>query len=112
MNGRPTGRTLILVAIATLVGVAISYVDSRPTWDDTGVTAAALSLAAFLIAAVAGRWPWLWALLVGGWTPVAAIVAGRDPSAALALAFAFLGALAGYGVARLGESMRPTTSDD
>ena len=112
MNGRPTGRTLILVAIATVTGVAIAYIDSRPSWDDTGVTAGTLFLAAFVIAAVAGRWPWLWAVLVGGWIPVAAIAVGRDSSAALALVFAFIGAFAGYGAARLGRSMRPAAPDD
>lgn len=112
MNGRPSGRTLIIAAIATLVGVAIAYVDSRPTWDDTGVTAAALLLAAFAAAAVAGRWPWLWALLVGGWIPAAAIAAGRDPSAALALVFAVIGAYAGYAASRAAQSMRPAARDD
>jgi hypothetical protein len=112
MNGRPTSRTIILIAIAAVVGLAIAYVDSRPTWNDTGVTAGALLVAAFLISAAAGRWPWLWALLVGGWIPLAAITAGRDPSAALALAFAIIGAYAGYAASRAARSMRPVARDD
>ena len=82
------------------IGAAIAYVDSRPTWDDTGITVGALVLSASISAAVAGRRPWLWALLVGVWTPLVEITASGQLASLVALGFAGAGALIGYAVAR------------
>ena len=92
--------TVILAAAATAVGLGIAVVDSRPGWDDTGITAVSLFVAAGLAAAVAGRWPWLWALLVGAWVPL--LESGRDgnPASLAALAFAAAGAGLGWAVRR------------
>ena len=57
-------RTLFVVAIA--LGVAIAWVDSRPNWDDSGITAGTLMVVAGMLGLAgihgAGR---VWALLVG-----------------------------------------------
>ncbi len=89
----------LLLAIGS--GVAIAVLDSRPGWDDTGITAVLLMLASFVSAALSGRRPWLWALLVGAWVPLVEIPGTGQPSSVGALLFAAIGALAGYGVARL-----------
>jgi len=39
----------VLFVVALGVGGMIAYVDSRPTWDDTGVTAAAIFGSCFLL---------------------------------------------------------------
>src|SRR5690349_11267189 len=59
-------RTLVIALVAGLGGLAIAYVDSRRTWDDTGVTAAALFALAAATSVAAGARPWLWTILVGG----------------------------------------------
>ncbi len=87
-------------------GLAIAYVDSRPTWDDAGVTASALLISAFAVAAFAGRRPWLWALLVGAWVPAVEFGIDRHPASFIALVFAFIGAYVGHGVARLWRGRR------
>jgi hypothetical protein len=94
-------RTWLLAVIAAGLGLAIALVDARPTWDDTGITAGVVPLTAFILAALAGRRPWLWALLVGVWVLAITIVNGGDPAAFLALAFALAGAYAGYAASRL-----------
>ena len=99
-------RTWILACIAVVVGLAIAYVDSRPTWDDSGVTAGALLISAFAIAFAARRRPWLWALLVGGWVPAIEFGIGGHPASFIALVFAFVGAYAGNGVSRLMRGRR------
>ena len=38
-----------LLALALGLGGLLTYVDTRPTWDDTGVTAAALLVTAALL---------------------------------------------------------------
>ena len=93
-------RTAGLIAAAVAVGLAIAWFDSRPGWDDTGITAAALFLASFSFAAAAGRRPWLWAVLVGIWTPLLEIGSTGQPGSLLALAFAAAGAAAGHLSAR------------
>ena len=94
-------RELLAVPLAVGAGLAIALLDSRPGWDDTGITAVLLLLAAFASAALAGRRPWLWALLVGGWIPLFEIPGSGQPVALVALVFAAAGALGGYGLARV-----------
>ncbi len=77
------------------MGGLITYVDSRPTWDDTGVTAAALLASAGVLGFLAPARPWLWALAVGVWIPLLAVIRTENYGAVLALAVAFVGAYAG-----------------
>jgi hypothetical protein len=102
-------REAVLIVAAAAAGAAIGFVDSRPGWDDTAITAGLLVLAAGTAAMVAGRRPWLWALLVGGWTPLLELPAGKSSASLAALGFAAVGALAGWFVAR---SLGSTESGD
>jgi hypothetical protein len=84
-----------LIAISIAVGVLIAYVDSRPNWDDTGITALAIFAACFLFATFDPVRPWLWALCVGVWIPLAGIIFSHNFGSLLALAFAVGGAYSG-----------------
>ena len=92
---------MVLVAAAVAAGLAVALLDSRPNWDDTGITAVLLFATAFVVAAVAGRRPWLWALLVGGWTPLLEVTTAGAAGSLIAMVIAALGAGAGYGLARV-----------
>ncbi len=95
-------RSLLVAAVA--VGLAIAYVDSRPGWDDAGITAFSMLLAAGLFGLIAPRRAWLWALAVGIWVPAYAIARADSPRAfamLLVLVFPFAGAYAGFAVRRL-----------
>ena len=105
-------RTWLLAIIAAALGLGIALIDARPTWDDTGITAGVLVLTAFIVSALAGRRPWLWALLVGVWVPAMTIANGRDPASLLALAFAVAGAYAGYAVSGLWRQRAAATPED
>jgi len=94
------GRDLLLVAVAAGVGAAIAWVDAGPSWDDTGITAGALAGAALVVAAIHGRRPWLWALLIGAPTPVVELATGGNTGSLLALGFAAIGAAGGWLLAR------------
>jgi hypothetical protein len=89
-------RQYIPMITAVDVGLLIAYVDSRPNWDDTGITAGAVFLGAAIFAAIDPRRPWRWALAVGLWIPLWAIVATRNYGSLLALAVAFAGVSIGY----------------
>ena len=58
-------RDIFLSIAAVIGGALIAWVDTRPNWDDTGITAGLLILAAGS-AAVAGLRPWQAATLVAG----------------------------------------------
>jgi hypothetical protein len=74
--------------------------DSRPGYDDTGVTAVLLISVTAVAAAIGGTRPWLWAILVGAWTPIIEISSGGSTGSLLALVFAGAGAAIGYLAAR------------
>ena len=81
---------------AVALGLGIAWIDSRPGWDDAGITAAMI----FTVAAVTGflvaRMPWLFALAVGIWVPLFSILFSMNFGGLLALVPGFAGAYAGY----------------
>jgi len=87
--------SLLLLAFALALGPAIAWVDSRPNWDDTGITAGVVFLVAALFGAISPRRAWLWALAIGGWIPVLGIASHRNYGTLIALAPAFIGAYIG-----------------
>ena len=103
-------QTILLVVAASL-GLSIAYVDSRPNWDDTGVTAFALLLTCAIFGALVPDRPWRWALAVGVWVPAAGIVMSGNFGALLALGFAFAGAYGGMGLRNLVSPVRKDTGD-
>lgn len=84
---------LLLLAIA--LGLLIAWVDSRPSWDDSGVTAGMVFLTAAFFGALGPARAPLWALAVGIWIPLFGIILHQNVGSLLALAVAFLGAYAG-----------------
>jgi len=88
----------ILLAVALAIGGLITYVDSRPAWDDTGVTALAVLVACGAIGFTGPKRPWLWALAVGLWIPLLGIVGTHNYASLLALPIAFAGAYGGMAI--------------
>ena len=92
-------RVLFLAAV--LIGIGIAYVDSRPPWDDTGVTAFALLTSAAVFGLARPRRPWLWALAIGLWIPLFALLrthAAGSLAMFVVMAFPLAGAYAEVGV--------------
>jgi len=99
----------IAPVIAPLLGAGIGYLDSRPTWDDTGITVGAVVLCAFVTAAISPRWAWLSGLAVG--LPVLAfnaVLHGGYASAA-AVGIGIVSAGIGYVAGKLLRTLDPTT---
>jgi hypothetical protein len=96
----------ILLPVAVCLGLLIAYVDSRPNWDDTGITALALLLSCGVLGALGPDRPWLWALGVGAWIPAYGIASSRNFGSLLALVFAFVGAYAGMGARKAFERVK------
>jgi hypothetical protein len=98
----------ILLTVAVLAGWFIAFVDSRPTWDDTGITAGMILLSSGLLTLLGYRRPWLIALAIGLWTPVYETFLSRNFTVTgvilfplVVLLISFIGAYAGW-AARLG----------
>jgi hypothetical protein len=84
-----------VLLLAIVLGLLIAWVDSRPSWDDSGITAGMVFLtAAFFGTFRPARAP-LWALAVGIWIPLFGIILHQNFGSLLALAVAFFGAFAG-----------------
>ena len=84
-----------LLAFALALGLGRGWVDSRPTWDDTGITASAILIVTALFGAALPKYAWDWALAVGVWVPAFEIPPSGRYEALIALVIAFAGAYAG-----------------
>jgi hypothetical protein len=103
------GTRIALVAGAA-GGLLVAYVDSRPTWDDTGLTAAALLAIAAVVSFAVRRHPWLSALVVGSPTVLFEVAQTGETGALLALVFSGLGAAIGFGLSRpVVAQLRPSS---
>lgn len=90
-----------LFALGLGLGGLITYVDTRPNWDDTGVSALVIFLSCGLLGVTSPARPWLWALAVGSWIPVLGITLKHNFGSLLALLIAFAGAYAGVAFRKL-----------
>jgi hypothetical protein len=96
-----TNRIVLVLAVA--VGLGIAFVDSRPNWDDTGITVLALVVSGAIFGMLQPDRPWLWAVAIGIWIPLGAIVRSRSIGSIMmlvVLAFPLAGAYAGTALRR------------
>jgi hypothetical protein len=93
-------RDAIAGIIGLTAGFAVAVLDSRPGFDDTGITVLSLILAAAVVAFISGRRPWIWALTVGAWLPILEVRDLANAEPILALAFFGTGAAIGRSLAR------------
>ena len=91
----------ILLGVAIAAGLFFAYVDSRPTWDDTGITVGVLLLTSGLLALIGFQRPWLLALAVGLWIPLYEVTTTHAYASIIALVVTFIGAYGGWAM-RLG----------
>jgi len=96
-----------LLAAALAIGAMIAYVDSRPTWDDTGITAGALLLSSAALSYFVRRRAWLIAMAVGIWIPALALIRRPEWHAL----FMFLVTLVPLTGALIGQSLRRLTAE-
>jgi hypothetical protein len=95
----------ILLVVAVVLGLAIAWVDSRPTWDDTGITVGSVLIVTGLLGLALPERAWLWALAAGAWIPIFSIALHRNFGSLLALVIAFAGAYAGYAARKVIDAL-------
>ena len=91
----------LLLAVAALAGLFSLYVDTRATWDDTGILVGSLLLVSGLLTLFGHRRPWLIGLAVGIWIPVYEIFKSHDLMMLVVLLIPLIGAYGGW-LVRLG----------
>ena len=85
----------IILIVAVVVGLCIAWVDTRPRWDDTGITVAMIFGTSAVFGSLLPRHAWLLAIAIGAWIPLANIIQFNNYGSVLALVVAFAGAYAG-----------------
>ena len=83
------------LGLALVCGAIISWIDMRPTWDDTGITAGAILFVTFLLGMAVPEYAWMWAMAVGGGIPIVEMALRHNYASIAALILAFSGAYAG-----------------
>jgi hypothetical protein len=90
-------RTAVIqLTLSIITGFLITWIDARPTWDDTGISAMMLLVAAAVFGYFSSQKPWLTALAISVWIPLFGIVATFNFGSLLALIPGFAGAYLGY----------------
>jgi len=99
----------LLLGIAVLAGMFSLYVDTRPTWDDTGILVVGLLLTSGILTLLGHSLPWLIALAVGVWIPAYEIFKSHDILMLIILLIPLIGAYGGW-LVRLGfqKTFHPT----
>jgi len=93
---RQTMKQKLLMIAAVMFGLLVAYVDTRPTWDDTGITVFSLLLGGGIIGLLAQKRPWFFALAVGLWLPLWTILKSHDLAMIILLVIPFFGVYAGW----------------
>ena len=96
-------------SFAVISGILITWIDSRPTWDDTGITVFMIVFATAICGFIHPKKFWLWAILVGIGIPIFGIIHKFNFASLLALAFAFIGALIGVLIRKIFSGSKPSS---
>lgn len=86
--------------LAVGIGLVIGWVDTRPNWDDTGITVALIFGTTLLFGLAIRERPWMWALAISIWVPMFNVAQSRNFESLVAIVPAFLGSYLGYIVRR------------
>jgi len=92
---------LTFFILAIVLGLGIAWIDSRPNWDDTGISVFMIAIAATLCAYGATNKPWLIALAASIWIPLYSAVTVMNYGSLLAFIPGFFGAYTGYYLRRM-----------
>ena len=97
-------KRILIILLAVIAGVTIAFIDSQPGWDDSGITAGLLVLSSMLLGFFMPKQPWLVALAVGLWIPLAAVFFTHNYVGVIALLFSVIGGYSGMLINRLVRS--------
>jgi predicted signal transduction protein with EAL and GGDEF domain len=91
---------IVYLSLAIIAGLVIAWIDSRPSWDDAGITVMMVLISALVLGFLASHKPWLIAILVSIWIPIFGIILSHNFGGFIALVPGFIGAYLGYFIKR------------
>ncbi len=97
----------VILTLSIVVGLAIGWLDSRPSWDDAGITVGFILIAAAILGISEPSRAWLWGIIVGVGVMLLDILLRNSYAASVAILFGFVGA---YGGALLRKAFGSTAS--
>lgn len=95
------GTFIYSLVLSTISGLGIAWFDSRPNWDDTGISFGLILIVAFVFGLTTNGKTWLIALSICIWIPVFGLVSSLNFGSLLALIPGFAGAYIGFGIRRM-----------
>ena len=93
METRPRFYILLMIVVAT--GILIGWIDTRPKWDDTRITIAAILVTTFIPGILFPTRAWLWAVIVGCEVALFNLIPDGHTGGLIAVPVSFIGAYCG-----------------
>ena len=90
-----TTRFRVYLAAALLVGLLIGWIDTRPSWDDTGITVGLIFLSSAVFGALMPSRAWVWGCAVGLGIPLMNLFLRGNPAALISFLISFAGSYMG-----------------
>jgi hypothetical protein len=81
----------LVLVLSIAFGSIIAWIDTRPNWDDPGVTVGLILIATMICGGLSPSLAWLWALLIGGIVVESNILIHDNCQSVVALFVAFVG---------------------
>ena len=94
-------------ALALVSGLAIGWIDTRPGWDDTGITVGLILITSAILGFAFPKRCWIRAIIIGGALPLFNIMTNGNYGSLIALVIAFLGSYSGAGLRTLISGAEP-----
>lgn len=85
----------ISIILALAIGLIIGWIDTRPNWDDTGITVGLIFITSFLLGLITKRNVWLIAIIIGLCITSINFILNSNLQTAISFVIAFLGAYLG-----------------
>ena len=87
---------IISITLAIILVVFIAYIDTRPHWNDDGISVLMVLTVSFICGSITFQKTWLIALAVGIWLPLFNIILANNFGSFIVLLPAFIGAYTGF----------------
>jgi hypothetical protein len=91
----------LLIILSLAVGLTIGWIDSRPNWNDTGVTVGLIFLSSFLLSLLAEKHFWVIGIIIGICITSFNYILHNNLQSVVSFIIAFAGAYSGAGIKKL-----------
>ena len=91
----------ILIILSLAAGLTIGWIDTRPHWDDTGVTVGLIFISSFILGTLTKRNAWVLALIIGLCITSFNYILHNNLQSSMSIVIAFAGMYSGVAIIKL-----------